>query len=147
MTHGAPRPVHRCFATIAALLAACPMAGCSGVQSSLAPAGREADRLAALFWWMTAGALTVWVAVIALAWYCLRREGRGNVRRFSRLLIVGGGAIVPTIVLTILLVYGLSMLPQLVARAPDGFGPCRRDVHHRDRGSNGGRDRLQAYRR
>ena len=94
--------------------------GCSGVQSSLSPAAGEAERMAALFWWMAAGAAIVWVAVIALAIYCARLSGRRNSRRLYRILIVGGGAVVPTIVLTILLVYGLAMLPPLVARAPEG---------------------------
>ena len=34
--------------------------------------------------------------------------------------VIGGGAVVPTIVLAVVLVYGLWMLPDLVARAPEG---------------------------
>jgi cytochrome c oxidase subunit II len=94
-------------------------AGCDGQQSSLAPAGREAAQLSALFWWMTAGALFIWVAVLALAAFALRaRPTRGEGR--AGWLIIGGGAIVPTVVLAGLLAYGLSILPGLVAPAPEG---------------------------
>jgi cytochrome c oxidase subunit 2 len=94
-------------------------AGCGSIQSALTPAGREAERIADLFWWMAAGALLVEIGVLALAVYCVRgASGRPN-RRRDRALIVGGGVIVPVIVLTALLVYGLRLLPPLVARAPD----------------------------
>jgi cytochrome c oxidase subunit 2 len=96
----------------------CSPAGCTGIQSSLAPAGREAARIADLFWWMTAGALVIWVAVIALGLWCARNPS--GPRRRDAWLIVGGGVVVPTVVLTALLVYGLAALPPLVARAPDG---------------------------
>jgi cytochrome c oxidase subunit 2 len=91
------------------------------VQSTLAPAGREAARIAALFWWMTAGALIVWVLVIVLALYYARRgrEARRSQRR-DRVLIVGGGVVFPTVTLTVLLIYGLAMLPGAVERAPAG---------------------------
>ena len=95
-------------------------AGCAGAQSSLAPASRDADQIAALFWWMTTGALFVWVAVIALAFYVVRVPPERWSRRRSRLLIAGSGAIGPAIVLAILLVYGLRLLPSLVARVPEG---------------------------
>ena len=98
-------------------------AGCTGVQSSLAPAGQDADRIAALFWWMTGGAAMVWVFVVALALYYSRRaasrthEDRNRTR--DRWLILGGGVVFPTVVLTVLLVFGLAMIPETVERAPD----------------------------
>lgn len=68
------------------------LSGCAGVQSSLAPGGREAERVATLFWWMAAGALLVGAAVIALAVYCDHRSAGAPNRRRDMLLIVGGGA-------------------------------------------------------
>lgn len=94
--------------------------GCTGVQSALAPAGREAERIADLFWWMTGVGVVVWLAVIALAWYCYKVEGDPRNRRRTNALIIGGGALIPTLVLAILLAYGLAMLPPAVARAPEG---------------------------
>ena len=90
------------------------------MQSALAPGGYHADRIATLFWWMTGVGLVVWVFVIALAlYYGLRPTGQRN-RRRDRWLILGGGVAFPTVVLTILLVYGLAMIPETVARAPEG---------------------------
>jgi cytochrome c oxidase subunit 2 len=109
------------FADRAALaLVVVAASGCSGVQSSLSPGGREAAWLASLFWWMAGGAALVWLATIVLAICCARLRGRYSVRLLRRVLIVGAGAIVPTVVLTVLLAYGLAMVPPLVARAPDG---------------------------
>lgn len=106
---------------VAAVLA---LSSCGGVQSTLVPAGREAERIAALFWWMTAGALLVWAAIISIALHYFRRSSRLSVaqrnHRRDRTLIIGGGVLVPTIALTGLLVYGLAMLPGAVSRAPDG---------------------------
>ena len=105
---------------IVACLAALGVAGCAGVQSSLAPAGREAERIALLYWWMAGGALLTWVAVIALALYSAGMHGEPRNRRRDATLIIGGGVVIPTVVLTVLLVFGLAMLPPLVARAPEG---------------------------
>ena len=87
------------------------LAGCSGQQSALDPAGREAEQIARLFWWMTIGALAVWVAVEALCFWAIRASvGADNAGRV-RMLIIGGGAVVPTLVLGSLLVYGLGIMP------------------------------------
>jgi cytochrome c oxidase subunit II len=95
-------------------------AGCSGVQSSLAPAGGPADFIAALYWWMAVGALVVWAAVIALGWYYGRPHPESPSPRRDWWLIVGAGTIFPVIVLTILLAYGLAGIPRITARAPEG---------------------------
>jgi cytochrome c oxidase subunit 2 len=94
--------------------------GCAGAQSSLAPAGREAEQIAALFWWMAGGTLIVWLGVLALTVYCMRSRSDTWTRRASGRLIVWGGVVFPTAVLTVLLIFGLTMLPPLVARAPEG---------------------------
>jgi cytochrome c oxidase subunit 2 len=97
------------------------LSGCSGIQSALAPAGRDAEGIATLFWWMTAGTVVAWAIVIALAlYYWFRRPPEQPDTRKYAILIIGGGAVVPTVVLTILLIYGLAMLPGAVAPAPEG---------------------------
>lgn len=96
------------------------LAGCTGVQSALEPAGREAQRIADIFWLMTAGAFIIWLAVIILALWAVRARPEKHTLRRTRLIIVGGGAVVPTVVLTALLVYGLAPIPALVAPAPPG---------------------------
>src|SRR5687768_8964453 len=108
----------RIFKTLSSLLLLGVVAltsGCAGVQSSLAPSGRDAARIASLFWWMTGGAAIVWVFVIALAVYYGRNStGVRNPRR-DRWLVIGGGVAFPGVTLTILLVYGLAMIPETVA--------------------------------
>lgn len=93
---------------------------CTGLQSSLAPAGRDAAWIASLFWWMVAGAVVVWLATIALAFYYGRPHEGTPDRRRDRMLIVGCGVAIPLVVLTGLLIYGLRMLPPIIARAPEG---------------------------
>lgn len=93
---------------------------CTGVQSSLEPAGREAARIADLFWLMAIGAVVVWLGVIVLALWAVRARPEKQTLRRSRLIIVGCGAVFPTVVLTALLVYGLRPIPDLVGPAPEG---------------------------
>jgi cytochrome c oxidase subunit II len=93
---------------------------CGGPQSALAPAGREAERIASLFWWMVGGAAVVWLAVAGLGVYALRARLEAQHHRWASFWIIGGGAVVPTAVLAVLLVYSLTLLPDLVAPAPEG---------------------------
>lgn len=95
------------------------LTGCSGAQSALAPAGRSAEDLADLFWWMTAGTVVVWIGVAALTIYAIRVQPDEGKRRRAA-LIIGGGAIVPTIVLTLLLIYGFRLMPRMLDPVPAG---------------------------
>jgi cytochrome c oxidase subunit 2 len=95
------------------------LAGCEGPQSALAPAGRGAERIADLFWWMAGGAGIIWLAVISLAIYSLRHP-ESHHRGRAGILIIGGGAVLPTVVLAGLLAYGLALMPALLAPAPEG---------------------------
>lgn len=94
--------------------------GCSGPQSSLDPAGRGAERIAELFWWMTGGALFVWVLVVWLTISAVRGRVAEQTARQARFYIIGGGTVFPTVILTGLLIYGLGMMPPLLAPAPEG---------------------------
>jgi len=97
------------------------LAGCGGAQSTLDPAGEGAERIAVLFWQMSAGALVIWLVVVALTLFALFREpGPERAARYGRWMIWGGGVIVPTVLLAGLLSYGLLMLPGLLAAAPPG---------------------------
>jgi cytochrome c oxidase subunit II len=103
----------------AVALAACTTA-CAGIQSALVPAGEQAERVAVLFWFMSGGAVAIWIAVVALALFYGRPHEAAPNRRRDRWLIVGGGVVFPLVVLTLLLAYGLAMIPPMVARAPEG---------------------------
>ncbi len=95
------------------------LAGCDGAQSSLSPAGRSAEKIAELFWWMAAGALVIWTIVVGLTIYSVYVAPSSENYKAS-LLIIFGGTVVPTIVLAVLLVYGLAMMPEMMAPAPEG---------------------------
>jgi cytochrome c oxidase subunit 2 len=69
---------------------------------------------------MTAGGIVIWIAVIALAIYAVRTPPEAHNQRRTGYFIIGGGAVIPTVVLTVLLVYGLAPLPRLLAPAPEG---------------------------
>ena len=86
----------------------------------MAPAGRAAEQIAELFWWMAAGGAVIWLAVVALAVYAIHVEREPRGRRGAQRLIVVGGVAFPTVVLVGVLSYGLALLPTLVAPAPDG---------------------------
>lgn len=94
--------------------------GCDGPQSSLEPAGRGAEQIATLFWWMLGGGFLIWCVVIGLAVYAIKIAPRPHDPNRARLWIIGGGTIIPTLILTVLLIYGLAMLPGLVRPAPEG---------------------------
>jgi cytochrome c oxidase subunit 2 len=89
------------------------LGGCHGPQSALDPAGRGAERIAELFWWMATGAGLIWLAVVGLAIYAMRVRP-GTHSRHTALLIIGGGAVLPTMVLAGLLAYGLALIPGLL---------------------------------
>ncbi len=69
---------------------------------------------------MTAGAVVIWIAVIALAIWAVLSPPEAHTQRRSSFLIVGAGAVLPTIILTALLIYGLAPIPALLQPAPEG---------------------------
>jgi cytochrome c oxidase subunit 2 len=92
-----------------ALVALLPLMGCEGAQSSLSPLGPNARDTLGLF------ELTLWVSALvcllvgaALAHAFLLPRWRGG-ERYGRLLVVGGGVVLPAIVLPVLLVVSLRI--------------------------------------
>lgn len=96
------------------------VAGCEGPQSALQPAGRDAERIASLFWIMTIGGLMVWTAVVLVAVYALRSRRETHSQTTANLLVIGGGVALPAVVLAALLAYGMPVLSAVIAPAPDG---------------------------
>jgi cytochrome c oxidase subunit 2 len=88
-------------------------------QSALDPAGKQAEELATLFWWMTAGTVLIWLAVIGIALYAVFTPERQSLRGARRLIVIGG-VIVPSVSLTALLCYALGLLPKFQAPSPPG---------------------------
>lgn len=92
------------------------IAGCSGPQSALDPAGSEARIVGSLFWWMLGAAAVIWAAVMAIAAYAGRRRAQPWSDRKAGRFILICGALLPTVLLAVLLVFGLRLMPAL--RAP-----------------------------
>ncbi len=111
--HTATRPASR-VRTGALLLLSAALVACDGAQSALATAGPDAARVARLWWWMAGGATLIWVVVVGLAWYAIRVNREEHSERGATLLIIGGGAVIPTVVLGGLLFYALSAMPSLL---------------------------------
>lgn len=93
----------------ALLLIALTLSGCSPMQSAFHPTGEEAERVATLFWIMTAGGtviLLIVLAATALAFF------GGMVRRTlsSERFITVMGLAFPVVVLTALLIYGFVLM-------------------------------------
>jgi len=78
--------------------------------SMLDPAGTAAAEIATLFWWMAAGSAGVWLIAVGLGLYCARGRRLPQPERFVWRLIVGGGVIVPSVLLVVLLFFGLRPL-------------------------------------
>lgn len=94
------------------------LAGCTFEQSALHPAGRDAEELSGLTWFMFGGAVVVWSIVMGVTVYAVLGRKRPRTERFADALILGGGVAFPTIGLAILLVYGLSLLPNWTSSEP-----------------------------
>src|SRR5688572_12434282 len=92
---------------------------CSGPQSALDPAGRTAERISQLFWWMTGVSALIWIAVVALAIYAVHKSP-GTDRRKAANRLIFAGAVTPAVVLCGLLVYGLTMLREVLVPVPEG---------------------------
>lgn len=95
------------------------LSGCRGAQSALAPAGEAAEHIATLYYWMVGSATVIWLLVIGLATFSIFSK-KVYQRRVTGTLVIGGGAVFPTLILTGLLCYGLQMLPELNSPAPAG---------------------------
>jgi cytochrome c oxidase subunit 2 len=87
------------------------LAGCAYNQSALHPAGRDAEELSGLTWFMFGGAVVVWAIVMGITVYAVLGRKRPRTEKFADAFIIGGGVAFPTIGLAVLLVYGLSLLP------------------------------------
>ena len=67
---------------------------------------------------MIAGSLLVWAAVVAVAVHALRSRRDSHTPRTANLLIIGGGVVLPAVVLIALLGYGMPVLTAVIEPAP-----------------------------
>lgn len=119
----------RAFANGAVLAALCvSLAACGGIQSTLRPAGVEARQVAQLFLAMAAAGAVIWLLVVGLLLYALRRRRRSYGSRGPALLILWGGAVFPAVALAVLLAYVLWLMPSIRPWAASGEGGLRIEV-------------------
>lgn len=100
-------------------LLAVALSGCAGTQSALAPAGVEADRIA----WLTLALVVLCAAVLLMvvvaAWLAIRGSDHARQWLARERIVIAGGIVLPTLVLSVLLAYGLWLM-QASAVTPDG---------------------------
>jgi cytochrome c oxidase subunit 2 len=87
------------------------LAGCSGSQSALSPAGEEASSIYLLLIVTTCGAAVIWCLVTALLVYAGRSRRHVYSAGSGQKLILWGGAILPASILCLLLGYALWLMP------------------------------------
>lgn len=115
-------PVRGSVRSLATLAAPLVLAACGGASSALAPAGVEAEATARLWWWMAAGAVLIWTAVVALGAYALRTDPDRHTEAGATRAIIVGGTVFTTIVVGALLVFGLTLTPDVLRPGPpDGL--------------------------
>ncbi|MGP3697243.1 cytochrome c oxidase subunit II [Rhodobacter sp. NSM] len=88
------------------------LAGCDGPQSVFSAGGADAIQLNHLFTVMLAGAVVLWVSLNGLFLYVTRRRPERMSRKLAEGVIIGGGIVLPMVVLTSLLAWGLSIMPE-----------------------------------
>ena len=102
---------------LAALMAA--LAACAAPQSALEPAGPAAEWLRELFFVMLGGAVLIYLFVMGcLVWAVFISPGR-HPNFKGTWFIMGGGVVLPAIVLTSLLVYSFVLGRELTPALPD----------------------------
>ncbi len=99
------------------------------MQSALDPAGAESASVAHLFWVMAAAGTLIWIAVTGMLVYATWKRRRVHSERAAKRLILWGGALVPSLLLALLLGYGLWLMPHIRPWVePDEAGGLRIDV-------------------
>jgi cytochrome c oxidase subunit 2 len=88
-------------------IAACALVlgGCEGVQSTLAPQGPEAARVARLFWALTIGSAVILAGVVVLAAVALTGRAPARRRLDNEAIVIAGGIVFPIVTLTAVLVW------------------------------------------
>jgi cytochrome c oxidase subunit II len=89
--------------------------------SALHPAGPEAQALADLMWVLFAGAAAILAVVVVLAAYAVYRRPDRRLRVGGTAIIVAGGLVLPVIMLSALLVYGVGLTRERRADASDAL--------------------------
>jgi cytochrome c oxidase subunit 2 len=104
------RRLRSCHSAPGILTVLLSLAGCGGVQSALVGDGPESQAVALLSWIMFVGAAVILGIVIALTATSIFANENYRSYLQGREFVVAGGVLFPVVVLTALLIYGLSIL-------------------------------------
>ena len=88
------------------------LASCTGIQSTLDPAGEEATEVARLFWVMAIGGTIIWTGVVLLMLYASHWK-RGTISDAAAKSHLWAGVMFPVTVLTALLTSAIWLMPSL----------------------------------
>ena len=94
------------------------LAGCNANQSITNPATPQASEIDTLWWAMFAGAMVVFLAVMALLVLAFVRRRKGVVSHDDRgpyMVVIGGGFVAPVVLLAVLLGFVLHVMPAVSA--------------------------------
>lgn len=97
------------------------LGGCSGVQSTFSAFGVEAESTRTLTWGMTAAATMITIGVLWLAWHAAHTPAGRLDYKGGMHVILWLGALVPTVLLSVLLVSSLPKMRTL----PTGTGDLK----------------------
>ncbi|MCB5175724.1 cytochrome c oxidase subunit II [Microvirga lenta] len=103
-------PLLACTRWLALVSGVPVLAGCSGIQSALDPAGNDAYEIYLLTIVMTVGGTLIFVGVTALLLYAIFSRPEQRAWLGTRRTIVYGGLAFPIVTLTFLLPYGLTVM-------------------------------------
>ena len=88
------------------------LSACSGIQSALDPAGREAADVATLFFAMLVGGVVIWAGTVGMLFYAAHKR-RVHSEKAAGRVILWCGAVLPTVILASLLSYAVWLMPNI----------------------------------
>ncbi|WP_244651293.1 cytochrome c oxidase subunit II [Rhizobium sp. CFBP 8762] len=103
------------------------LSSCGGPLSTLDPAGPSAGSIATLFHVMFWGSVALFALVTGILALCFIAPGFAS-RLSSRWLVFGGGLVMPSVILTALVIFALFMGERLIA-SPQREAPLRVEAH------------------
>lgn len=110
---GVPESRRRRILSVSSILGLCPsLSACSGIQSALDPAGREAADVATLFFTMLVGGVVIWAGVVGMLFYAAHKR-RVHSENAAGRVILWCGALLPTVILAALLSYAVWLMPNV----------------------------------
>jgi len=108
------------------------LSACTGPFSTLDPASPMARQVANVWWGMFAFATLVLVAVSVLWVYALARKPRQTSEehaiRLNRRWVIGGGIVLPSLSIIVLLIFGIPTGRSMLPLAVDGEQPLKVQV-------------------